>query len=75
MTMNPALCLFNHVVAFEVAKDSSVIHVLPADKQSVAANKPMAIRKALLAEMRRNVEVKRFEHDSKVCPSEGWRLG
>ena len=56
MTMNPALSAFNHVVAFEVAKDSLVIHVLPADKQSVAANKPKAIRKALLAEMRRNAE-------------------
>jgi len=54
--MNPALCAFNHVVAFEVAKDSLVIHVLPADKQSVAANKPKAIRKALIAEMRRNAE-------------------
>ncbi len=54
MTMNPALSAFNHVVAFEVAKDSLVIHVLPADKQSVTANKPKAIRKALLAEIRRN---------------------
>ena len=56
MTMNPVLSAFNHVVAFEVAKDSLVIHVLPADKQSVAANKPKAIRKALLAELRRNAE-------------------
>ncbi len=56
MTMNPALSAFNHVVAFEVAKDSLVIHVLPADKQSVAANKPKAIRKALLAELRRNAK-------------------
>jgi transposase len=56
MTMNPALCTFNHVVAFEVAKDSLVIHVLPADTQSVTANKPKAIRKALLAEMRRNAK-------------------
>ena len=56
MTMNPALSAFNHVVAFEVAKESLVIHVLPADQQSVAANKPKAIRKALIAEMRRNAE-------------------
>ena len=56
MTMNPALSAFNHVVAFEVAKDSLVIHVLPADQQSVVANKPKAIRKALKAEMRRNAE-------------------
>ena len=47
MTMNPVLSAFNHVVAFEVAKDSLVIHVLPSDKQSVTANKPKAIRKAL----------------------------
>ena len=56
MTMNPALSAFNHVVAFEVAKDSLVIHVLPADKQSVAANKPKAIRKVLLAEIQRGAE-------------------
>ena len=52
--MNPALPAFNHVVAFEVAKDRLVIHVLPAGEQSAAANKPKAIRKVLLAEMRRN---------------------
>ena len=56
MTMNPALSAFNHVVAFEVAKDSLVIHVLPAGKQSFSANKPKAIREALIAEMRRNAE-------------------
>ena len=56
MTMNPALSAFNHVVAFEVAKDSLVIHVLPTEKQSIAANKPAAIRKALMAEMRGNAE-------------------
>ena len=56
MTMNPALSAFNHVVAFEVAKDSLVVYVLPTEKQSIAANKPTAIRKALIAEMRRNAE-------------------
>ena len=56
MTMNPALSAFNHVVAFEIAKDSLVIHVLPTEKQSIAANKPTAIRKALMAEMRSNAE-------------------
>ena len=56
MTMNPALSAFNHVVAFEIAKDSLVIHVLPTEKQSIAANKPTAIRKALMAEMRGNAE-------------------
>ncbi len=56
MTMNPPLSAFNHVVAFEVAKDSLVIHVLPADEQSVAANKPTAIRKALVAEIQRGAE-------------------
>lgn len=54
--MNPALSAFNHVVAFEVAKKSLVIHVLPADKQSAARNKPRAIRKALIAEMHRNAK-------------------
>src|SRR5271166_922559 len=56
MTMNPALSAFNHVVAFEVAKDSLVVYVLPTEKQSIAANEPTAIRKALIAEMRRNAE-------------------
>ena len=56
MTMNPALPAFNHVVAFEVAKDSLVIHVLPAGEKSVVANKPKAIRKTLLAEVRRNAK-------------------
>ena len=56
MTMNPALPVFNHVVAFEVSKDSLVIHVLPAGEQSVVANKPKAIRKTLLAELRRNAK-------------------
>jgi transposase len=56
MTMNPTFCAFNDVVAFEVAKDSLVIHVLPADQQSVAPNKPKAIRKALLAQMQRNAK-------------------
>jgi transposase len=56
MIMNPALPAFNHVVAFEVAKDSLVIHVLPADEQIVAANKPKAIRRALVAELRRNAK-------------------
>jgi transposase len=54
--MNPALSAFNHVVAFEVSKDSLVVHVLPADTQSVVPNKPKAIRKALLAEIRRNAK-------------------
>ena len=56
MTMNPVLSAFNHVVAFEVAKDSLVVHVLPAEATRVTANKPKAIRKALLAEMRRNAK-------------------
>ena len=54
--MNPALSAFNHVVAFEVAKKSLVVHVLPAGKQSAVPNKPKAIRKALIAEMRRNAK-------------------
>jgi transposase len=56
MTMNPALPAFNHIVAFEVAKDSLVIHTLPADKQRIAANKPQAIRRELIAEQKRNAE-------------------
>ena len=54
MTMSPTHVAFNHIVAFEVAKETLVIHVLPGDGQHTIANKPKAIRKLLLRELRRN---------------------
>ena len=52
--MSPTHVAFNHIVAFEVAKETLVIHVLPGDGQHTIANKPKAIRKLLLRELRRN---------------------
>ena len=54
MTMSPTHVAFNHIVAFEVAKETLVIHVLPGDGQHTIANKPKAIRKLLMRELRRN---------------------
>lgn len=56
MTMSPTHDAFNHVVAFDVAKDSVTVHVLPGEEQRTLANKPKAIRKLLLGHMRRNAE-------------------
>ena len=54
MTMSPAQKTFNHIVAFDVSKDSLTVHVLPGDERLTIANKPKAIRKLLMAQMRRN---------------------
>jgi transposase len=56
MTMSPTHRAFNHVVAFEIAKDTLTVHVLPGGEQHTLANKPKTIRKLLLREMRRNAE-------------------
>jgi transposase len=45
---------FNHVVAFEVSKESLVVHALPIDEQSSIANRPQAVRRLLKAEIKRN---------------------
>jgi transposase len=45
---------FNHVVAFEVSKESLVVHALPVDEQSSIANRPQAVRRLLKAEIKRN---------------------
>lgn len=52
--MSPTHSAFKHAVAFEVAKQTLVIHVLPGDGQYSIANKPKAIRKLLMREMRCN---------------------
>src|ERR1700740_1247049 len=44
---------FNHVVAFEVSKESLVVHTLPIDEQSSIANRPQAVRRLLTAEIKR----------------------
>ena len=54
ITMTPTHSPFNHIVAFEVSKDSLVVHVLPADKQRTIANTPASVRRLLRAETVRN---------------------
>jgi len=54
MTMNPAHGAFKHIVAFEVSKQSLCIHVLPGDERLAVPNTPKAIRKLLIAQMRRS---------------------
>jgi transposase len=46
---------FNHVVAFEVSKETLVVHALPADRQCSIPNSPLAIRRVLKAEIKRNM--------------------
>jgi len=58
MTMNPTQAPFKHVVAFEVAKTSLVVHRLPADEQCAIANARPAIRRLLRAEVRRNAKAR-----------------
>ena len=54
MTMSPAQKTFNHVVAFDVGKESLAVHILPGDERATIANKPKAIRKLLIKQMHRN---------------------
>ncbi len=43
---------YQHIIAFEVAKTSLTVHVLPADRQENVANTPAAIRRVLRRELR-----------------------
>jgi transposase len=47
--MNASKPIFNRVLAFEVAKDSLVVHALPADRQRHIANRASAVRRVLRA--------------------------
>lgn len=57
MIMNPAQKTFNHIVAFDVGKESLAVHVLPGDERQSIANEPKKIRKLLMAQMRRNTKL------------------
>jgi transposase len=57
MTMSAAQKTFNHIVAFDVGKESLAVHVLPGDERFTIANKPKAIRKLLIAQMRANANL------------------
>ena len=43
-----------HIIAFEVAKDSLTLHILPGDTQEQIANTAAAVRRVLRRETRRN---------------------
>ena len=55
--MNPAQKTFNHIVAFDVGKESLAVHVLPGDERQSIANEPKKIRKLLMAQMWRNTKL------------------
>lgn len=50
--MNASAPTFNRVLAFEVAKDTLVVHALPADRQRRIVNRPAAVRRLLAAALR-----------------------
>jgi transposase len=54
--MNASKPNFNRVLAFEVAKDTLVVHALPADRQRRIANRAGDVRRLLLAAMRESDE-------------------
>jgi transposase len=56
--MNPTHSSFNHIVAFEVAKEKLVVHVLPGDEQRVIGNRPSAVKRLLCAQAVRNRKAK-----------------
>jgi transposase len=45
---------YQHIIAFEVAKDSLTLHILPDDTQERIANTPAAVRRVLRRQARRN---------------------
>ena len=55
--MNNARNAFSHVIAFDVSKHSLAVHILPGEESHTIENKPKAIRKLLIAQMRRNANL------------------
>lgn len=53
-TMNPASAGFNHIVAFDVAKATLEVCVLPGREHLSIANTPGQVRRLLKREMKRN---------------------
>jgi len=45
---------YHHIIAFEVAKESLTVHILPTDRQETIANAPAAVQRLLRREARRN---------------------
>ena len=73
MTMSPTQTAFEHVVAFEVIRQTLVIHALPGDGPCTIANKVGAIRTALymaaLVAIRHNHVMRRFATSSTTTAS------
>jgi transposase len=54
MTTNPPRSAFSHIVAFEVSKETLVVHTLPTDEQCTIDNKPLSVRRLIRAAIKRN---------------------
>jgi transposase len=56
MTIKQIHRSFNHVVAFEVSKETLVVHVLPGDRRLSIPNKLQAVRRVLRSEIKHNAK-------------------
>lgn len=54
MNNNPPHDRFEHIVAFEVSKNTLVVHTLPRDEQCNIDNNQKSVRKLIQAEIKRN---------------------
>ncbi len=54
MTITPAHEAYGHIVAFEVSKNTLVVHTLPADEQRSIENDSKSVRKFIKAEITRS---------------------
>ncbi len=55
--MPPAAARFNHVIAFDVAKESLAVHILPSGESLEAPNTPASARRLLRREQKRNAKL------------------
>ena len=69
-TMSPAASGFNHIVAFEVAKKSLEICVLPGRKHDTISNTPAQVRRLLKREKKRN-QSQNLEPMLVICEATG----
>jgi len=61
MTLRQTHQSFNRIVAFEVSKETLVVHVLPRDEQFSIPNKLKSVRRVLRSEAKR---IAKAEHGS-----------
>ena len=55
--MPPPVVRFNHVIAFDVAKESLSVHILPSGESLTAPNTPASARRLLTREQKRNAKL------------------